>query len=155
MIIEAKSKDHIEAVRSLFLEYAQSLDFNICFHNFNKELNSLPGEYSKPRGCILLAKVDAQWAGCVALRELTKTHCEMVRLYVGASFRGKKLGRKLAEAAMKKAQQTGYTHMRLHTLHTMKEAYSLYRSLGFKKIGPYMKVPVKGAVYMEIDLCKI
>jgi ribosomal protein S18 acetylase RimI-like enzyme len=42
--------------------------------------------------------------------------------------------------------------MRLDSLPEMKEAQGLYRSFGFREIGPYRVNPIEGAVFMELDL---
>jgi hypothetical protein len=61
----------IQQVRVLFRENASTLGFDLCFQNFEQELADLPGPYEPPSGCLLLAVVDDEPAGCVALRKLT------------------------------------------------------------------------------------
>jgi len=139
-------------VRSLFEEYASSLDFRLDFQNFADELAGLPGEYASPHGQLLLAKCDAAVAGCVALRRIDRTMCEMKRLYVRPAFRRWKIGRRLTEAIIAEAAIIGYRRMRLDTVPSMTEARRLYESLGFRDISPYRHNPVPGARFMELEL---
>jgi putative acetyltransferase len=67
---QAESREQIEQARELFLEYAQSLGFSLCFQNFDKELAELPGEYTPPAGRLLLAEFEGQLVACVALHGL-------------------------------------------------------------------------------------
>jgi len=152
-IIRAQSIKEIEHARALFKEYAAWLEIDLCFQNFDKELAGLPGDYAPPTGCLLLAIEGKRIAGCAALRKIGDGICEIKRLFVRPEFRGKGLGRKLAEAIIEEAKQIGYQRMRLDTLPPkMNEAIELYRSLGFKEIGPYCNNPVPGAKFMESDL---
>jgi putative acetyltransferase len=152
-IVHAASEEHIQTARSLFTEYASSLNFDLCcFQNFDQELDSLPGEYAPPAGFLMLAICDGETAGCVALRRLAIDTCEMKRLYACPAFRGRGVGRKLAEAAIRHGTAAGYQKMRLDTIDSMKEALSLYGSLGFREIEPYRYNPLAGARYMELDL---
>ena len=142
----------INTVKQLFLEYAQSLHFNLCFQNFQKELDELPGLYSPPRGVLCVAFVDGEPAGCIALKPLEDQICEMKRLYVRPQFRGFGIGKALALHIISRARELAYQKMRLDTISTMKEAISLYRSFGFYEIPPYYTNPVEGARFMEIQL---
>ncbi len=77
----------------------------------------------------------------------------MKRLYLRPQFRGKGLGRILAERIMTEARQIGYSRMRLDTVEpVMKDAVVMYRRLGFKEIAPYRENPIPGAMYMELEL---
>jgi len=151
-ILSADTEELLAKARGLFLEYATSLGFDFGFQDFQKEMADFPDEYSSPRGCLLLALCDDELAGCVALRVLSNGICEMKRLYVKPAFRGLKVGRALAEAIIKAGKDLGYTHMRLDTVPYMKEAISLYGSLGFKEIESYRYNPIEGATYMELAL---
>src|ERR1700733_32290 len=95
--VEANAAPQIAQARELFLEYAQSLGFSLCFQNFDQELAELPGSYTPPEGRLLLAEYDGQVAGCIALHKLEADICEMKRLYVRPQFRGKGLGRILID----------------------------------------------------------
>ena len=143
----------IAQARELFLEYAQSLGMNLCFQNFEQELAGLPGDYTPPDGRLLLAQYEAQLAGCVALHKWETGICEMKRLYLRPSFRGKGLGRALAKTIIAEARNVGYQCMRLDTIEPiMKDAVEMYRKLGFREIAPYRPNPIAGAMYMELQL---
>jgi len=152
-VSQAESPSQIAQARELFLEYAQSLGFSLCFQNFDKELAELPGDYAPPEGRLLLAECEGQLAACVALHKLEPRTCEMKRLYLRPQFRAQGLGRALAERIMAEARQIGYQRMRLDTVEpVMKDAVAMYRKLGFKEIAPYCPNPIAGALYMELEL---
>lgn len=152
-LIQAKSSDQIELARELFCEYASTLAIDLCFQNFEKELAELPGAYAPPSGRLLLLYEEGKLAGCVALRRIGDRVCEMKRLFLRDEFRGKGLGRRLAQAIIREAEDIGYARMRLDTLPPMmNDAIALYRSLGFKEIEPYYENPVPGAIFMELEL---
>lgn len=148
----AETPKDYEDAKSLFLEYADSLNFNLCFQNFNKEIEDLPAMYSEPCGCIILSCENEIPFGCVALRKFEDNICEMKRLYIPKTYRGRGIGRELAGRITEKAKELGYGKMRLDTLETMTEAISLYKSMGFYEIEKYRDNPIKEVVYMEKKL---
>lgn len=153
VLSQVESQQQIAQARELFLEYAQSLGFSLCFQNFDKELANLPGDYAPPEGRLLLAEYEGQLAACVALHRLEADVCEMKRLYLRPQFRGKGLGRILADRIIAEARQIGYRRMRLDTVEpVMKDAVAMYRKLGFKEIEPYRSNPNAGTLYMELEL---
>lgn len=151
-IIHVETKDQVSIIRELFIEYATSLGFSLCFQNFDKELAELPGDYSLPLGRLILALDENKPIGCIALRKLDEGICEMKRLYVKPSTRGKGLGKLLVKAVIDEAIKIGYKKMRLDTVPQMKEAIDLYRSIGFYEIESYRENPIEGAFYMEMKL---
>lgn len=113
----------------------------------------MPGDYAAPEGRLLLATLEDVAAGCVALHKIDDGICEMKRLYVRPQFRGRGLGKILAERVIADARLLGYKKLRLDTVEPrMRTAVAMYRSLGFREIAPYRANPIEGALYMELDL---
>lgn len=152
-IFKVQSPRQLAQARELMLEYANSLGVSLCFQNFDAEMAALPGKYAPPGGCILLAEVDGESAGCVALRQLAPGICEMKRLYLRPRFRALGLGRRLAEEIIAVARPLGYQRMRLDTVEPlMKNAVGLYRALGFREIPAYCVNPMEQTLYLELEL---
>lgn len=144
--------DMLGEVRQLFIEYAQSLDIDLAFQNFETELKTLPGKYEPPEGALILASVNGKGAGCIALRKISDDICEMKRLYVRDAYRGLGIGKRLIDMIIDEARKLNYAYMRLDTLETMKKAQSLYLSLGFYDIEPYVFNPIAGTRFMELKI---
>lgn len=142
----------IKLARRLFVEYAESLGFDLHFQDFQTELENLNKIYARPDGLILLAYTNDGLAGCVAMRRFEGDTCEMKRLYVRPEFRGRGLGRLLSKDIIERARKAGYKKMLLDTLATMTEAIALYKSLGFEEVESYRYNPLEGAKYFELKL---
>jgi ribosomal protein S18 acetylase RimI-like enzyme len=151
-IATARIPEDLPVIRQLFLEYAESLGFELCFQDFDTELAQLPGKYAAPEGRLLLAWVDGKPAGCVALRRIDQQRCEMKRLYVRPEMRSLKLGRLLAQRICDDARQAGYRSICLDTLPTMTAAVSLYTAMGFKPVEAYVFNPFEEAIYLGLAL---
>jgi ribosomal protein S18 acetylase RimI-like enzyme len=151
-LIAAHQAEYLPLVRELFTEYARAIEIDLCFQSFDRELAELPGKYAPPDGRLFLALENESAAGCVALRKLDGSICEMKRLYVRPAFRGCGLGRRLANETIFTAREIGYDRMRLDTLATMTTAIALYESFGFQRIPAYYDNPNEAAVYLELKL---
>lgn len=137
----------------LMTEYAASLTLSDCWHSaIEAEIATLPGPYHPPDGCLLLAYVEEQPAGCVAYKRIGEDACQMKRMYVRPVFRGKGIGRQLAIELIARARRAGYTQMRLDTTPSMEAAIALYRSLGFQDIPAYQSETEGCALFMELVL---
>ncbi len=140
-------------VAALFREYAETMDFDLCFQDFESELRDLPGAYAPPTGALILAERRGEAVGVVGLRDLGDGACEMKRLYLRPAARGDGLGQELLDAVLEEARRLGYRRMRLDTIPGYHDrAITAYRARGFREIGAYTHNPVPGALFMELDL---
>ena len=151
-LVEASSTRELDLVRSLFVEYQRAIAIDLSFQMFEDELRALPGAYAPPRGRLLVAFEGVEAAGCGALRPLAPEIGELKRMWVRPPFRGRGIGRLVAEALVAAARAEGYRVLRLDTLGSMREARSLYRSLGFREIPAYYENPLPDTIYMELAL---
>lgn len=152
-ILEVQNNEQLAEIKALFQGYAALVQKTV--HGYSNgvltDIPKLPGEYILPEGMLLLAFCDGKVAGCIGLRKLTSSTCEMRRLYVKPEFRAMGIGRKLALASIEKGQALGYSFMRLDTIPHFREAVALYEAMGFKRIERYNDVPLRDAIFMELD----
>jgi len=145
-----------DELRAILREYAQSIQVDLCFQNFEDEIATLPGEYVEPRGALLMARINGELVGCCALRPLDNVDypnaCEMKRLYVRKAYRKLGIGRQLVEAIMDCARLADYDCVLLDTLSDMESARALYQDLNFEEIPPYYHNPIEGAHYLKVQL---
>ena len=152
-ILQAETAEQIEETRKLFREYEKWLGLDLCFQGFEEELRNLPAKYATPDGRLFLALVNGKTAGCIALRKLEQSVCEMKRLYVRSEFRGLGLGKFLIEKLIEEAHLIGYEKMRLDTLpDQMSKAVKLYKSHGFVEISPYYENPYEKTLFLELNI---
>lgn len=115
----------------------------------------LQNMYASPEGFLLLANEEEQAIGCVGVRALPKIGidaCEMKRLYVRPTHRGRAIGLELVQKAIERAQTLGYNRMFLDTLTRMKKAISLYESIGFEQVEKYYDNPRDDTYYLKKNL---
>ncbi len=151
-IVHAVSDEELGHIRELFIEYEKELEIDLGFQSFDREIQSLPGIYAPPEGCLLLAVRDVVVIGGVGSRIFEDDVCEMKHLYVRPEFRGQGVGRVLSEELVAAAREAGYTAMRLDSLARLEEALRLYKSMGFREIPPYRPNPHPDVVYLELKL---
>ncbi len=149
----AQGTEDMATLRGLFLEYQDWLQVDLCFQDFETELASLPGAYTPPKGGLWLAYVDGALAGCIGFRPHdSETACEMKRLWLRPAYRGRGLGRRLAEICIASARAAGCRTICLDTLSFMDTARALYADLGFHEIPAYYNNPLDDVRYLELDL---
>ena len=153
-IAPARFPADLDEIRRLLAGYARELGIDLSFQGFAEEMAGLPGSYTPPGGCLLVAREarDDHPIGLVAVHPLGNGVCEMKRMVVAPEHRGRGIGRQLAEAAVAAAIEAGHVAMRLDTLGRLRPALELYRSMGFVEIPAYRDNPHRDAVYLELEL---
>lgn len=151
-ILLAGSPDEYATGKQLFLEYAQSLDFNLCFQGFEQELADIEAQYGAPAGCLLLVQNGDTAIGCAGVRRWQEGIAELKRMYLRPAARGSGMGKHLLDHAIEQARRLGYQSIRLDTLPTMEAAIALYRNAGFEEIPAYRENPFEATLYLEKQL---
>jgi GNAT superfamily N-acetyltransferase len=151
-VVPAQSDAEYGAARALFAEYTATLGVDLSFQGFTSELNQLQTMYGPPTGCLLLARANGEFVGCIGVRRWSADSCEMKRLYVRDAARGGGIGRALALAAIRNATSMGYKRMLLDTLADMHAARRMYVELGFRECTAYCHNPIPGTTFMQLML---
>jgi ribosomal protein S18 acetylase RimI-like enzyme len=151
VIIASKDK-HFEDGRTMFKAYASSLDFDLSFQGFEKELDDIKVQYDWPSGGLVLAYLLDKPIGCAGLRMIDEQISELKRMYILPEFQGRGIGKMIMELIIDIAMKLDYKKIKLDTLATMASAIHLYKSYGFVQTEPYRYNPFDNAVYMELEL---
>jgi GNAT superfamily N-acetyltransferase len=107
-------------------------------------------KFQPPFGRFYLAQYGEQVAGVGCLKQLQENVGEIQRMYVRPEFRGKGIGRLIAERLLVDARSIGYKKLRLESLKFLASAHALYGSLGFKEIAPYADNSMKDYQAAEV-----
>lgn len=95
-------------------------------------------KFHPPDGRFYLVYYRDQLAGVGCLKRLDQDAAEIQRMYVPPAFRGKGIGRAIVNRLIEDARSIGYRQLRLESLEFLDAAHSLYRSVGFHEIDPYV-----------------
>jgi carbonic anhydrase len=145
------SRDFLEA-KEIILEYAGRLGIDLCFQNFDYEINNLQEMYSEPTGALILATVNNKTIGIAGIRKFENNDCELKRMYVKEEFRGSGFGRQILEYAIELAKNLNYDKIKLDTHESMEAAIKLYVKYGFREIPQYRYNPNEAVRFFELDL---
>ena len=151
----AKDTEEFSEAKKLILEYVEWLGIDLCFQNFDYEINHLQEMYSEPNGGLVLATIDNKVIGVAGIRKFENKDCELKRMYVKEEYRGTGIGRKILEYAIELAKKLNYDKIKLDTHESMKPAIKLYMEYGFKEIQQYRYNPVESVRFFELNLNEI
>ena len=164
-IVEASNAEDLARTRRLFLEYAESLGWDLdSSSRFADEIDHLPGPYAPPAGSLLLAKVHGEAVGVLGLQPIpedartpglaAERFGELKRLYVSPEQRQRGIGRALMERAESEARARGYEALVLTTsADLMPLAQRLYDELGYRPTEPYRTdLPWPDIRWLMLDL---
>ncbi|MBI3877686.1 MAG: GNAT family N-acetyltransferase [Verrucomicrobia bacterium] len=104
-------------------------------HATDADLADIEANYFQTGGAFWVVQNAAgEIVGSVGLHPEGKGDCEMRKMYLASSVRGRGLGRKLLETAVMRARELGFRRVTLGTASVLKEAVRLYERAGFKPI---------------------
>lgn len=153
----AGSPADIDAVRGLMREFNRWVMAEIAetdnpsiFAEFEAELAGLPGRYGPPSGCLVLARLNGEPAGCVAFYAHDATTVEIKRMFVPARSRGHRIGEQMMDWLLAQARAAGYRRALLSSHHSMHAAHAVYHRAGFRDVPPSAAFP---GVVAGIDTC--
>jgi GNAT superfamily N-acetyltransferase len=152
VVRHARFPEDTHAVLEIWREFVSSPSVSLDYQGYEAEFADIPGKYAPPEGRLLLAERDGGIAGCVSLRRISGTLCEMKRLYVRPSARHAGLGRQMVECLIAEAKEAGYQEMRLDVLEEFKQARKLYAELGFIPADPVSFNPLPGTEFLGLSL---
>jgi len=150
--ILANNQLEYEAAQLLFNEYAQWLNIDLCFQNFDKELQQLSIMYAATTGGIVLCKKGNDFIGCSAIRKIDTTSCELKRMWVQLPYQKLGIGETLLKECIALAKKLNYKEIRLDTLKRLQPAIKLYKKYNFIETEAYYKNPNNDVVYMKLVL---
>ncbi|HAI83216.1 MAG TPA: GNAT family N-acetyltransferase [Chitinophagaceae bacterium] len=139
-------------VRALFKAYLLELNADLCFQQFDTELENPLKKYAPPTGALLLARWNNEPVGCIAFQPLPEAGlytCEMKRLFVLPTHRKLGIGEALVAQLLTMAKTAHYHTMVLDTLERLQPAIQLYQQFGFTVTTPYYHNPLQEVVYMQ------
>ena len=131
--------ERIAAVRAKLLS-SGSLD----------DMRDLAAHYRGSEGLFLVLLDERRVVGTGALKQLDADTAELGRMWFLPEYRGRGLGRRMAEQLLAFARQHGYRRVRLDTSSKCINAVELFRKLGFKEIDRYKESPT--TLFMELEL---
>ena len=128
-MIRAYRKDDYEAVVALVTSVLAEYGFTAHVGGVRKDLAAIEDGYA--RGGFWVAEIDGAVAGTVAIRPKDAATCELKRLYVSRSFRGRGVGGALYAHAEAFARSAGYERIWLDSSRKFASARRLYEKNGF------------------------
>ena len=119
-----------------------------------RQLDDPIAAYIDAGGEILIAELDGQAVGCVALVPNGTGAYELSKMAVAPELRGRGAGRMLLSAAIEHARGLGASSLFLGSSHKLANAVHLYETLGFEHVAPEtLHMPYARAdVFMQLVL---
>lgn len=156
-IQRAEAPDDLDAVRGLIRDFFRwtlaeiaETDNPAVFAGLETELAGLPGRYGPPSGCLVLARLDREPAGCVAFYAHDTSTIEVKRMFVLPGARGHGIGGRMMDVLLAQARAAGLRRALLSSHHTMHAAHATYRRSGFRDVSLSADFP---SAVPGVDVC--
>lgn len=151
LIERAAGPQAFRVLHALLVEYERDLPPDLR-HGEEPRLEDAHRAYSG-NNAAFLARLGAEYGGCVAVTMLDDATAIMQRLYVQPAHRGAGAARALAQTAIAFARERGCERIVLDTqAERLSAAAALYRSMGFTECAAYGPVDYERPTFMELPL---
>jgi carbonic anhydrase len=156
-VLRAETPEDLDAVRELIRSFVRWTTTEIAptdnpgiFAGLETELDGLPGRYGPPTGCLVLARLDGEPAGCVAFYAQDAVTIEIKRMFVLPQARGHGIGESMLDLLLAQARTAGFRRALLSSHHSMHAAHAIYRRAGFRDVPISAEFP---SALAGVDVC--
>lgn len=126
-----------EAVRRVVWTVLREFGFTPDPDGTDADLIDLEASYLHAGGVFdVLTDPAGKVVGTVGLFPLGDGRCELRKMYLATGCRGRGLGRRLLQHALRRARQLGFRRVELETASALRVAIRLYESFGFRPFVP-------------------
>jgi putative acetyltransferase len=142
------NKELASIIRSSLAEFGANKPGTVYYDPTTDQLSEL---FRTPGSRYLVALVDGEivgGAGIFPSPGLPENTCELVKMYLTATSRGKGLGKLIIEKCLAFAREAGYRHVYIETMPELKKAVSVYEKFGFR----YLDAPVGNTGHFGCDI---
>jgi len=108
-----------------------TLGYTMDFSEFDRDLADIPGTYQDSGGEFWVLEDEGLIAGCIGITREDAERCELHRLYLLPTHRGRKLGRRLIETAVSWCRENGCRELCLWSDIRFETAREVYIRCGF------------------------
>ncbi|QCI97803.1 GNAT family N-acetyltransferase [Agrobacterium larrymoorei] len=138
-----------EIVRLLEMSDAYAASLYPAESNHLVDLSTL----EKETVSFFVARSEGRIVGCCALVEAGDGTAEIKRMFVDPEARGLRIGKRMMESLVDRANELGLHAIRLETGISQPEAIGLYRKAGFIEIEPFGSYKLDPlSIFMELKL---
>lgn len=92
--------------------------------------------FSAPDAMLFIARVETMPAGCLGFEPYDTQTAELQKFFVDGRYRGRGIGAKLLQVALREIERRDKRRVVLHTASYMTGAIALYQAAGFRHCPP-------------------
>lgn len=118
------------SIKALIFAILDEYDLEPAPQTTDKDLDDLEGFYAGGLFDVLETG-NGDIIGTVGLMPMAGGACELRKMYLKASYRGRGYGGRLLKHAIARAKELGFTRIELQTARVLEEAVGLYEKFGF------------------------
>ena len=151
--LRAATNDDRAVVESLVFSILAEYGLEPDPTGIDSDLNDIHASYHVSGGAFdVLLDDSGEIIGTVGLFRISPSTCELRKMYLVRSARGRGLGRRLLEHALARATGLGFSRVVLETASVLKDAIALYERYGFQRYTPdHLASRCDEAYYLDLN----